>query len=409
MYIRGRLIAYILSLAAAGSAVGQPATGQSTASGPEGNPMLPHVKLETTLGDIVLELNAEKAPVSVDNFLQYVDAGFYNGTIFHRVMSNFMIQGGGFTPDLDQKSGGLRGPIKNEWKNGLKNTRGTIAMARLGGKADSATAQFFINVADNAMLDEPRDGAGYAVFGKVVEGVDTVEKIRNAKVRKEPRFGDRETAYPVEQILIKSAKIVGPADIKTIGELAAAVGKPPAQPAWEAKLDEMRNMMMSAQRARSEGNQAEAERLTAAAKSMEPEMIRLAQEHAEREFQAHTAKLEKELGKSFERTSSGLRSLVLKEGAGPSPAPTNTVQVHYTGWLLDGTKFQSSHDNGKPIELPLNQFIKGWAEGVGLMKVGEKRKLLIPAHLAYAMRPPQGSGIPLNANLVFDVELLAIR
>ncbi|MCI1191084.1 peptidylprolyl isomerase [Calidifontimicrobium sp. SYSU G02091] len=135
------------------------------------------VRLATTMGDIVVELDAAKAPKTVDNFVQYVKAGHYDGTVFHRVIPNFMIQGGGFTPDMTQKA--TRAPIPLESRNGLSNVRGTIAMARTA-VPDSATAQFFINVVDNAFLDQPnaRDGAGYAVFGKVVAGMDVVDKIR---------------------------------------------------------------------------------------------------------------------------------------------------------------------------------------------------------------------------------------
>jgi peptidyl-prolyl cis-trans isomerase A (cyclophilin A) len=135
------------------------------------------VRLATTMGDIVVELDAAKAPKTVDNFVQYVRAGHYDGTVFHRVIPNFMVQGGGFTPDMTQKP--TRAPIPLESRNGLSNVRGTLAMARTA-VPDSATAQFFINVVDNAFLDQPnsRDGAGYAVFGKVVAGMDVVDKIR---------------------------------------------------------------------------------------------------------------------------------------------------------------------------------------------------------------------------------------
>jgi len=138
----------------------------------------PRVKVDTSLGSFVLELYPEKAPKTVANFLRYVRDGFYDGTIFHRVIDGFMIQGGGFTPDYQRKP--TRAPIPNEADNGLKNTRGTIAMARTMDP-HSATAQFFINVKDNPFLDHtsptPR-GWGYAVFGKVVEGMDVVDKIK---------------------------------------------------------------------------------------------------------------------------------------------------------------------------------------------------------------------------------------
>ena len=135
------------------------------------------VRLATTVGDIVLELDHDKAPKTVDNFVAYVKSGHYDGTIFHRVIDGFMIQGGGYKSDLSEKP--TRSPIKLESDNGLTNLRGTVAMARTG-VPDSATAQFFINVVDNTMLDKAnaRDGRGYAVFGKVVEGMDVVDKIR---------------------------------------------------------------------------------------------------------------------------------------------------------------------------------------------------------------------------------------
>jgi peptidyl-prolyl cis-trans isomerase B (cyclophilin B) len=138
----------------------------------------PRVRLVTSFGDIVLELNKEKAPKTVENFLSYVQEGFYSGTIFHRVIDGFMIQGGGFTQDFQKKP--THDPIENEADNGLKNDRGTIAMARTNAP-HSATAQFFINVVDNDFLNHrsptPR-GWGYAVFGKVVEGMDVVDNIR---------------------------------------------------------------------------------------------------------------------------------------------------------------------------------------------------------------------------------------
>ena len=137
---------------------------------------LPKVRMSTSMGDIVLELQADKAPKTVDNFLQYVRDKHYDGTVFHRVIDGFMIQGGGFTADMNQKT--TRAPIPLEANNGLKNDRGTIAMARTGNP-NSATSQFFINVVNNPMLNAPSpDGFGYAVFGRVVSGMDVVDKIR---------------------------------------------------------------------------------------------------------------------------------------------------------------------------------------------------------------------------------------
>jgi cyclophilin family peptidyl-prolyl cis-trans isomerase len=162
----------------------------------------PHVALKTSAGEIVLELNPELAPKTVDNFLQYVKSGQYNGTIFHRVIDGFMIQGGGFDGTMKEKT--TRAPIPNEAKNGLKNEAYTIAMARTSDP-DSATAQFFINVANNAALDYPgRDGAGYCVFGKVIKGAEVVDKIKAVAVADN---GPNQNV-PVKPIVITSARIV---------------------------------------------------------------------------------------------------------------------------------------------------------------------------------------------------------
>ncbi|MBI2889847.1 MAG: peptidyl-prolyl cis-trans isomerase [Nitrospirae bacterium] len=165
----------------------------------------PVVVFETTLGSFEVELNEASAPISAKNFLGYVKEGFYDGTIFHRVIADFMVQGGGFTKDMQQKP--TKGPIKNEAGNGLKNTRGTVAMARTN-VVDSATAQFFINVVDNAFLDhrdESPQGFGYAVFGRVTKGMDVVDKIR--KVKTGVASGMRDV--PVDPVVIRSAKLKG--------------------------------------------------------------------------------------------------------------------------------------------------------------------------------------------------------
>jgi peptidyl-prolyl cis-trans isomerase A (cyclophilin A) len=162
----------------------------------------PVVVMETSLGNVKIELYPQKAPVTVKNFLDYVNSGFYNATIFHRVINGFMIQGGGFTADLQPKP--TKAPIKNEADNGLKNDRGTIAMARTGDP-NSATAQFFINVVDNQGLNRPSpDGFGYAVFGKVIEGMDVVDKIKAVPTGFSKGFRD----VPQTPVVIKSVKVL---------------------------------------------------------------------------------------------------------------------------------------------------------------------------------------------------------
>ena len=160
------------------------------------------VVIKTSMGDIHLELYPDQAPASVQNFLEYAQSGFYDGTIFHRVISHFMIQGGGFTPDMQKK--GTREPIPNESNNGLSNRRGTIAMARLP-QPHSATAQFFINVQNNMNLDYKGGNQwGYAVFGKVTEGLDVVDDIRYVQTASRPPFSD----VPVEPVIIEQVRIV---------------------------------------------------------------------------------------------------------------------------------------------------------------------------------------------------------
>ncbi len=338
-----------------------PTRGEDSAAGK----LHPRVKMTTSLGAFVLELNGEKAPISTLNFIQYVEDGFYNGTIFHRVIPSFMIQGGGFLPSLDVKKDGLRGGIKNEWRNGLKNNRGTIAMARTSAP-DSATSQFFINVVDNASLDMPRGGAAYAVFGKVVEGMDVVDRIRYTPVGTSPKYGGgRNAVVPKETVVIQSAEVVGGWDRAAIEAQAAGA---------EAAAKKERESKMAQERKKLGDVIAEAEKVT---------------------------------GHKITVTDSGLMYAHYNVGTGDSPKPTDRVKVHYTGWLTDGTKFDSSVDRGQPATFPLNGVIKGWTEGLGLMKAGGKTRFIIPPDLAYGKRGRPS--IPGDSVLVFDVELIEIK
>ncbi len=173
----------------------------ATADLPAKNPV---VLMETSMGNIKIQLDPQKAPISVKNFLDYVKSGFYGGAIFHRVIPGFMIQGGGFTADINPKT--TKAQIRNEAGNGLKNDRGTIAMARTM-IVDSATAQFFINVADNVALnhrDDSMQGYGYAVFGKVIEGMDIVDRIAKVRTGMQKGMGD----VPETPVVIKSMKVL---------------------------------------------------------------------------------------------------------------------------------------------------------------------------------------------------------
>ena len=184
-----RLLAFLLSLTLG--------VAMSSASA---SPTAPRVKLETSLGDIVLQLDAEKAPLTVANFTQYVKDGHYDGVVFHRVIKGFMIQGGGYDEKMKEKS--TRASIQNEAKNGLKNVRGSVAMARTSAP-HSASAQFFINHGDNSFLDYPgQDGWGYAVFGKVTEGKEVVDAIRAVKTSRAGMFAD----VPVTDVIIEKVE-----------------------------------------------------------------------------------------------------------------------------------------------------------------------------------------------------------
>ena len=355
---------------------------------PTETPRTAFVEMKTNKGDIVLMLDREAAPATVKNFLQYTGEGFYDGTCFHRVIGNFMIQGGGFTEDLAKKPN--HAGVKNEWGNGLTNTRGTIAMARVGGDPNSATSQFFINVKNNPNLDKPqRDGAAYAVFGKVIEGMDVVDAIKAVPTGTQKGMRD----VPVQPVMIESVKVID----RTAAQAQCA------------DLDNTETMWFSACDTAKPGQQA-------LRKQTDEQMARLAEQEAlwSKPVQDVLANPDSIPGEALvgdaQMQDSGLAWFDLVEGDGAQPASTSsTVKVHYTGYLLDGSKFDSSVDRGTPIDFPLNRVIAGWTEGVASMKVGGKRKLVIPSDLGYGPRGTPGGPIPPNATLVFDVELLDVK
>jgi FKBP-type peptidyl-prolyl cis-trans isomerase/cyclophilin family peptidyl-prolyl cis-trans isomerase len=472
----------------------QPATQPADKESAKPDPLHPRVKIVTTLGEIVLELDAVKAPVSVINFIGYAESGYYEGTIFHRVMDGFMIQGGGMTIEMDNKEEGLQPPINNEWENGLKNKKGTIAMARLGNQPDSATAQFFINVVDNAILDQPSDGAGYAVFGHVIEGADTVEKIRTTDVIRHPKYPGG-VVTPKEPVVIQAVKVIGAFDraaveakfkeanqealkalaegqvleeqnrIDLIAKIEAETGKKfietksglkylileagkgsSPQPNDAVKVDfeisAIDGKVLNSTYQRGQPLEIPFDGLPQGWKEgllltkvggktkliippslwpnpngswlridMELHAVTTkAQQVEAREETMPTEaikQIEKETGKKVQTTDSGLMYVMIVEGDGANPGPTDTVEVHYEGTLVNGEKFDSSYDRNAPSAFPLNGVIGGWTEGIALMKVGSTAKLIIPPELAYG---PGGKGsIPPNAWLIFKVELLGIQ
>ncbi len=333
--------------------------------------LTPRARIETNLGAVVVRLDAEKAPGTVLNFVKYADDKFYDGTVFHRVISDFMIQGGGFTPDLNEKTVGLRPAIRNEWRNGLKNKRGTIAMARLGNQPDSAKASFFINVVNNEFLDKPQDGAAYCVFGAVVEGLETVDKIRQTPVKADTRFlVDRDRpVIPVESVVIQSVRMLDTLDRDRTEKLVAE---------FETKLQET-----------------EAQTKAAASEAIRKRVAELEEKH----------------GKKFTVSPSGLMILDVVPGTGASPSAEGRAKVHYVGTLPDGKVFDDSRTNpdleDQPADFPVNKVIKGWGEGLLTMKTGGRRILVIPPDLGYGSRGRQQ--IPPHATLFYEIELLSVQ
>jgi peptidyl-prolyl cis-trans isomerase A (cyclophilin A) len=344
-----------------------------------------YVLVDTSEGQIYLELDSVSAPVSVKNFLQYVDDGHYDDTIFHRVMSNFVVQGGGFTADMTEKP--TRPPIVCEWENGLKNKRGTLAMARTS-MPDSATCQFYINVVDNSALDRPRGNppAAYAVFGRVAEGMDVVDKIRNVAVTNEGAFQN----VPVDTVTIFSATRVE--DSARLAELRESGYDARRTSGWAAALERA-------------GKRAEAEALARRVNMSEEEQFDEAMAYIRKEFEGDDSV---DLTAS-KKTDSGVWYLELIEGEGDPPSAEDVAMIHYKGFLTDGTKFDDSRKDGNaaPRVFPIKNFIPGFRDALMTMRKGGKSVFVIPGRLAYG--PAGRTNIPPNSTLVFQVDLVDYR
>jgi FKBP-type peptidyl-prolyl cis-trans isomerase len=303
----------------------------------------PHVKIETTQGVIVVELFPQSAPKTVENFIQYVKDGFYDGTIFHRVIKSFMIQGGGFTKEMQEKP--TRASVVNEADNGLKNELGTLAMARTGDP-NSATAQFFINTKNNDDLNfrgKDVQGWGYCVFGKVISGLDVVKLIEGVATGSQPPYDD----VPKTPVVMTKVTVVA-SGATPVAKIAPAAKAAPAKASTVKTSDT----------------------ITTAS------------------------------GLKYIVTQKG-------PVGGAKPAKGTRIKVHYTGRLTDGKVFDSSVERGQPFEFTVGagQVIAGWDEALLDMTKGEKRTLIIPPKLGYGDRGAAGV-IPPNATLIFDVEMI---
>jgi peptidyl-prolyl cis-trans isomerase A (cyclophilin A) len=346
---------------------------------PESDDCYEYVAVTTAMGDIILELHLCASPRTVENFLQYVDDGFYDDTLIHRVEKGFVIQGGAYDPELKEKT--ARAPIANEWPNGLKNLRGTIAMAR-GEMPDSATSQFFINLRASPNLDRPtRGGAGHAVFGRVVEGMDVVDRISIVQTIRKPEFGDIQA--PIEPVLVLQAGRV-PADEAaqladkhraTRLEMAGAALRERYEIRWRAEMREKNKTMTEEQR--------------------------------------FEQALEYIAGAGWDTTKgvrlpSGVWYIDDERGVGDPPGPKDFVSMQWDGWLTWGEKFGSWEDyGGKVLRGEVSQFVPGYQEALLTMKPGGERIVYIPSHLAYGEigREPK---IPANGGLIYRIRLLGV-
>lgn len=317
----------------------------------------PQVVIETTLGDIVAELDAEKAPLTAMNFLDYADSGFYNDTIFHRVVKGRMIHGGGYTKDLVLKEQGLRDPVLYEGGNGLLHTRGTIGAYRRFDDRNSAQAQFFINTANNESLDKLKDGSSYVVFGRVLEGMEIVEKIETTDVSTHPALAADLLPYvPREPVLIKSVRIKKPLD----RDKAQAIAKSKADAAAD------------------------------------PTGFRLQQ-------------WENDCNAKAIETRSGLRFIDCSPGNGAFPLGGDTVEITYAATLVNGVEFDNSANRGPgPLSVKVDEAIRGLREGLQLMRESGRMIFVIPPELAFGNEGVPGK-VPPGATLFYDVKLESVK
>lgn len=321
-----------------------------------------YVKMETSHGDMYFELYKDKAPTSVSNFLYYADKGFYDGTVFHRLVQEFVLQGGGFSSNGAQKP--VSDPISNESGNGLKNEQFTLAMARTA-KPNSATSQFYINIKHNSNLDPSEKNPGYAVFGKLIAGKKTLLEINDLGSRSiNQYFRD----FPNDLIIIEGVSRVDKAseEIKSQQDEDKEFMKTYAKKAEERekKMNSLKEKAMSFYEDIKNGN-----------------------------------------SDNFTKTDSGLIYKKLKEGSGAKVFEGTLVTTHYTGWLTNGTMFDSSRERGQPAKFRTRGVIQGWAQALRLMKTGGHMLIYVSPRLGYGDRQ-MGEAIPPNSPLIFEMELL---
>ncbi len=322
---------------------------------PSTDPLRPRVIIETTLGEIIAELDGDKAPATALHFLRCAESGYYDGTIFHRVLEGSMIQGGQFTPDMEAGPGEVSRDVEINWLGTLPSKRGTIGLVRPRDLPPVGAAEFFINVTDNPELDGTETRALFNVFGRVVEGMDTVERINLVSVGIHAKYANGQSAVvPLEPVVIRSIRPLVSVDFERLVALATAASK-----------------------------------------------------RADSRLAGLRAQLETQTGRSWVISESGLQYIDLLIGPGPPPLLSGSVNIQYRGTLVDGTTFEDTFQSG-PLTREMSKLIVGLREGVLTMNEGGRRTMIIPPELGFGAFGVPGR-IPSDATIIFDLELLEVK
>lgn len=332
----------------------EPAPSKAVSPEPPSDPLHPWLRLETTLGDIIIELDAAEAPTTVINFLEYAEGGEYDGTIFHRVVPDSILQGGGYTPDLEPKPRTVPQVLPDNWHIELESTVGTVALIRRSDYLGKTSPEFFINLRDNVHHDMGRNHGRFAVFGRVVDGHDTIDRIRNTALGTHPKYASGlSPVVPVAPVIIYSARLISPFDPAMAREVIAVRNPEPKEAV--AKL------------------------------------------------------FGRKVADALTGTGSGLMLADITVGDGPrSPGPDDVVAFQYRGTFLNGAVFESTYDKREPALLKMNLLKPGLREALSTMTEGGHRVAVVPPELAYGEDGIPGV-IPPSTTLIFELDLLEIK
>lgn len=336
-------------------------------SAEQGNGIQANVRFHTNMGDFVVQVDAEKAPQTTLNFTRYVHDGFYDDTLMHRVIKGGLIQGGGYTSQMEKKTEGQRPAIECESGNGLLNQRGTIAMSRLMGRSRSTQTQFYINLTDNTSLDEVQaDGNAYGVFGKVIEGMDVIDRIAATPVGSHPGYAQGKSPLsPKTSVVVHSARFEKGSGYESVRRYITD---------------------REAQRVRAEKEKADEQAALL--------VKRIAEIEARAEAKLITA-------------PSGVRFVDIEVGEGATPEIYETVEVHYKASLVDGVIFDNTYLREEPLRRQVGTFVRALQEALGTMNEGGIRILVVPPEVGFGAAGMPGT-VPPNSTVVFEIEFLQI-